>query len=385
MTDTVQALVIGGGIAGGAVAAHLAHAGREAILIERKASPHDKVCGEFISGEAVYYLRGLGIDLAALGAVPVLAVNVHTRGAAVSCRLPFPALSISRRLLDEAILRQAAAGGADLRRGRAVRSMQRVDERWIVELDDGCKIAARDAFLATGKFDLRGWKRPPGHQNDLIAFKLHWRMAQVNALGPCVELFLFPGGYAGIEPVENGILNLCLVIKGRHFAQLGGKWELLLAMLRASFSRLHQALAGAEACWDRPLAAASNPYGFVQSRGDGPWRLGDQAAVIPSFSGDGIAIALHSARMAADYYLSGRSSCEFQSDLARDVTGQVRRATLLSRLLVQPKGQVVAMAFAQMAPVLVRRIGLATRIARRRLRAENQEIVPKAVSQAWAG
>jgi menaquinone-9 beta-reductase len=385
MTDTVQALVIGGGIAGGAVAAHLAHAGREAILIERKASPHDKVCGEFISGEAVYYLRGLGIDLAALGAVPILSVNVHTRRAAVGCRLPFPALSISRRLLDEAILRQAAAGGADLRHGRAVRSMQRVDEGWIVELDDGCKVAARDAFLATGKFDLRGWKRPPGHQNDLIAFKLHWRMAQVDALGPCVELFLFPGGYAGIEPVENGILNLCLVIKGRHFAQLGGKWELLLSMLRANFSRLHQALAGAEACWDRPLAAASNPYGFVQSRGDGPWRLGDQAAVIPSFSGDGIAIALHSARMAADYYLSGRSSCEFQSDLARDVTGQVRRATLLSRLLVQPKGQIVAMAFAQIAPVLVRQIGLATRIARRRLREENQEIVPRAAFQAWAG
>jgi menaquinone-9 beta-reductase len=382
LTDTVQALVIGGGIAGGAVAAHLAHAGREAILIERKASPHDKVCGEFISGEAVYYLRGLGIDLTGLGAVPILSVNVHTRRAAVGCRLPFPALSISRRLLDEAILRQAAAGGADLRRGRAVRSMQRVDERWIVELDDGCKIVARDAFLATGKFDLRGWKRPPGHQNDLIAFKLHWRMAQVDALGPCVELFLFPGGYAGIEPVENGILNLCLVIKGRHFAQLGGKWEPLLSMLRANFSRLHQALAGAEACWDRPLAAASNPYGFVQSRGDGPWRLGDQAAVIPSFSGDGIAIALHSARMAADYYLSGRPSCEFQSDLARDVTGQVRRATLLSRLLVQPKGQVVAMAFAQMAPVLVRQIGLATRIARRRLRAENQEIAQRAAFRA---
>jgi flavin-dependent dehydrogenase len=282
-------------------------------------------------------------------------------------------------VLDEAILLQASAGGAHLQRGRSVRSLRRLDEQWIAELDDGTKVAARDAFLATGKHDLRGWKRPAGRQNDLIAFKLHWRAAaaRIGALGPYVGLFLFPGGYAGIEPVENGILNLCLVVRGSHFARLGGRWEVLLSTLRGNFLLLHQALAGAEACWDRPLAIASIPYGFVQSRGDGPWRLGDQAAVIPSFSGDGIAIALHSARMAADYYLSGRSTSEFQSDLARDVMGQVRRATLLSRLLVQPKGQTVAMAIAQFAPGLVRQIWRGTRIPNRRLVREHQPIETK--------
>lgn len=369
MTDAAHALVIGGGIAGAAAAAHLARAGRDVILIERMAGPHDKVCGEFISGEAVHYLRGLDIDLAALGAVPISAVNVHTSRAAVGCHLPFPAVSVSRRALDEAVLRQASACGADLRRGCTVRSLRRLGERWTVELDDGGRIAARDVFLATGKYDLRGWKRPPGRQNDLIAFKLHWRVtaAQISALGPRVALFLFPGGYAGIEPVENGILNLCLAVRRSHFVRLGGRWNALLAMLRAAFPPLHRTLADAEACWQRPLAVGWIPYGLVQGRGDGPWRLGDQAAVIPSFSGDGVAIALHSARMAADYYLSGRKSWEFQSELARDVAGQVRRATLLSRLLVQPEGQLVAMALAQMAPGLVGRIGRGTRIPGRRL------------------
>jgi flavin-dependent dehydrogenase len=377
--DVVHALVIGGGVAGGAVAAHLARTGREVILIERKPGPHDKVCGEFISGEAVHYLRGLGIDLTALGAVPISTVNVHTPRAAVGCTLPFPAVSISRRALDDAILQQASAGGADLRRGRAVRSLRRLDQRWIAELDDGSNIVAMDAFLATGKHDLRGWKRPPGRQNDLIAFKLHLRIvaAQISALDSRVELFLFPGGYAGIELVENGLLNLCLVIRNGHFARLGSGWDALLSMLRAKFLRLHHVLAGAEACWDRPLAIASIPYGLVQSRADGPWCLGDQAAVIPSFSGDGIAIALHSARMAADYYLSGRSNSEFQSDLARDVMGQVRRATLLSRLLVQPAGQVGAMALGQMAPSLVRQIGRGTRIPRGRLLGGLQQVEPR--------
>jgi flavin-dependent dehydrogenase len=115
------------------------------------------------------------------------------------------------------------------------------------------------------------------------------------------------------------------------------------------------------------MAIASIPYGFVQARGVGPWRLGDQAAVIPSFTGDGIAIALHSARMAADYYLSGKGCSAFQGDLARDVTRQVLRASLLSRLLALPKAQATAMAFARLAPSLVRHIACATRIPSRRL------------------
>jgi flavin-dependent dehydrogenase len=365
---TADVVVIGGGIAGGAVAAHLAHAGRRVVLLEREAGLHHKVCGEFVSGEAMCYLRGLDIDLASLGAVPIAAVNIHTPRAAAGCALPFPAVSISRRTLDDAVLRRASAEGAEVRRGHAVRSLHRQNARWIAELGDGGRIAAGDAFLATGKHDLRGWRRPPGRQNDLIAFKMHWRAAAATGdAGACVELFFFPGGYAGIEPVEGGVLNLCLAIRRGHFVRLGGKWEELLSMLRAKFARLRQLLDDAEALWPRPLAVGFIPYGFVQSRNDGPWRLGDQAAVIPSFSGDGIAIALHSARMAADYYLLGRSASEFQAGMAHDVAGQVRRATLMSSLLVRPEVQAVAMALAQMAPGLVGQIGRGTRIPGQRL------------------
>jgi flavin-dependent dehydrogenase len=93
-----------------------------------------------------------------------------------------------------------------------------------------------------------------------------------------------------------------------------------------------------------------------------PWRLGDQAAVIPSFAGDGIAIALHSARLAADIHLAGGSAWEFQQRLARDVAAQVRRATRLSRLLVYPPAQAVAGIAARLVPDLVAGIAQVTRI-----------------------
>jgi len=367
MAMSAQALVIGGGIAGGAVAAHLARAGRSVVLIERKAGPHHKVCGEFVSGEAADYLRDLNIDLESLPAVRLSALRLYARREMVTARLPFPAFSVSRRALDEAVLCAAAAYGADVRRGHSVRSLRPCDRGWTAGLDDGSKVTAEDAFLATGKHDLRGWKRPPGRQNDLVGFKLHWRLtaAQAIALGTSVELFLFPGGYAGLELVENGAANLCLVVRQPQLARLDNRWDLLLAGLRSDFLVLHQRLANSEPCWDRPLAIASIPYGHVQGGGSGPWRLGDQAAVIPSFSGDGISIALHSARLAAKCYLAGQMGSEFQARLAAEVTSQVRRATLISRMLVRPEGQAIAMAAARMFPNIIGRVARSTRIPSR--------------------
>ena len=49
--------------------------------------------------------------------------------------------------------------GAEVRRGRAVRSLQSHGRVWVAELKDGSKVSATDVFLATGKHDLRGWKR----------------------------------------------------------------------------------------------------------------------------------------------------------------------------------------------------------------------------------
>jgi hypothetical protein len=109
-----DALVVGGGIAGGALAAHLARAGRHVIVIERQPGPRDKVCGEFISAEAAYYLRELAIDLNALGAFAISSVRAYTEKHAASAPLPFEAFSISRRTLDEAVLRRALSWGAEV-------------------------------------------------------------------------------------------------------------------------------------------------------------------------------------------------------------------------------------------------------------------------------
>lgn len=361
----IDAIVVGGGLAGAAVATRLAAAGREVVVLERERGPHDKVCGEFLSHEAGAYLGALGVDLGGLGAVPISALRLAERDTLTTVTLPFPALSLSRRVLDEALLARAVAAGATVQRGARVAALTRMDDGHHARLADGRVVSARAAFLATGKHDLRGWRRPAGLQDDLLAFKLHLRLApgQALALDRHVELALFTGGYAGLAPVEGGRANLCLLVRRRRFAALDHTWEGLLAAVRKESPHLDARLRGAEAGSARPLALSWIPYGYIRRRADGLFRLGDQAAVIPSFAGDGMSIALHSAALAAQAYLAGRGADSFQRQLARDVTPQVLLATGLSHGLVRRPTQVLLAALARMAPGLVAAIAARTRVS----------------------
>lgn len=365
MISTLQAVVVGGGPAGSALATRLARAGREVVLFEREAGPADKVCGEFLSREAESYLASLGISLEALGAAPIAALRLYEGRHVATAALPFAAWSLSRRALDEALLARAAAAGATIRRGVKVTGLSRCPAGFRVQLGDGAAVEAGAAFLATGKHDLRGHPRGGGLQDDLLAFKLYFRLApwQAAALDGHVELLLFEDGYAGLSPVEAGRANLCLVVRRRRFAGLGQRWDGLLAALRAEAPHLDARLDGAAPCWPRPLALSAIPYGHVRRRSSGIWYLGDQAAVIPSFSGDGMSIALHSAALAASTYLAGGRADAYQRRLARDVTGQVLLATGLSYGLVRRPVQVALSAAARLLPGLMAAVASRTRVS----------------------
>jgi flavin-dependent dehydrogenase len=355
----MTSVVIGGGLAGAAVAIRLAQTGRDVMLLEREAGAHDKVCGEFLSFEAVDSLRALGLEPLDLGAVAIRALDVCVGARRSRSVLPFPALSLSRRVLDEALLSRAAAVGAQVRRGVRATGAERLGDAWTVRTVLG-DMAASDVFLATGKHDLKGAGRPPGRQNDLIGFKVHLKLAE--PLGPSVELHLFRGGYAGLEPIEDGVANLCLVVRKSVLAAAGGSWDGLLTGLRRQCPHLEARLDGATALSPRPLAIAAIPYGYVRTSSDGLWRLGDQAAVIPSLAGEGMAIALRSARLAADFAVAGHTPDAFQRALAGELRAQVGRATLVSRMIVTPLGPALVGAALAVAPSLAAMVAKGTRL-----------------------
>lgn len=361
-----ECLVVGGGLAGSMAALRLAEAGRETLLLEKENGPHHKVCGEFVSAEAAAYLRSAGVDPAGLGAALIHRLRVSTGRSLAETELPFPALSLSRCVLDEALLQRAIAAGATVRRGVNVDMLHRESGRWTADLAGDESLEARALFLASGKHEVRGWRRDESAttvQDDLVGFKMHWRQAeeQIANLRDWMELYFFRGGYGGLALVEREVANLCLVVRRRVLRRLGG-WLALLEHLQREDRMLAVRLAGATALWPKPLAISSIPYGYIAEPDPGLWRVGDQAAVIPSFTGDGMSIALHSASLAAQMYLAGERAEKYQQQLADTLQRGMRVATLLSRASVNPVARLIAPPVLRSFPNSMRWIAEATRI-----------------------
>jgi flavin-dependent dehydrogenase len=372
-----EALILGGGVAGCAAAIALARKGRRVTLIEREPTPRHKVCGEFLSGEALDDLHALGIDVASLGAVPIDHVRLAAARRAAEAPLPFPAASLTRKALDTALIAEATAAGVCIERGRSVQALDHTTAKlWQATLDDGTTREAPTVFLATGKHDLRGHARPEDPQR-WVAFKMYFRLAPAQAaeLARTSELMLYPGGYGGIQPVEDGMANLCCVVQQRFLPRGGHPWQNFLAKMQRDCPHLAMRLAGAEPLLDRPIAITHIPYGYLRrTTEDGLYCIGDQAAVIPSFTGDGISIALHTARCAVAAYLAAEPAPLFQSKLRSALLDQMRLAEFAADGLNNSLARAVLPFCLRVWPGVMRMTARLTRIA------QHSAVVPDIVA-----
>lgn len=370
---TGDILVAGGGLAGGAAATWLARAGRRVRLLERELYPGHKICGEFLSWEAQAWLADLGLDLDAMGAARIDRVRLIAGDIVAEAPLGFEARSLTRLRLDAALLELAAAAGVEVVRGCQVRELAA----------DGTVVTSHGAerpatlLVATGKHGLRGLPRArEGTLDHQLGFKTYFRLLpdERARLAGVVELILFDGGYAGLQLVERDQANLCFLVAPERFRRAGGQFAPLLADLAGSSPHLARRLAGAVPLLDRPLAISNMPYGFLWRPGPAAnpavWPIGDQASVIPSFTGDGMGLALHGARLASRALLAGEPAAAYARRLVSDAQGPVRRASQLQRGIGEaPARHLLLARLARLCPPLLTLGARVTRLSAARLKA----------------
>lgn len=315
MRDVV---VVGAGPAGSTLAVALARKGWDVLLIEREAFPRHKVCGEFLSPDAQDTLHQLGLlrHLTTLAPVPLTHANLITpAGTALRTALPGQAWGLSRYAMDAALAAAARRQGATLWTGTTVTAWQARGNYYDVQLrgaGQAATITARAVIVACGRHSLAGlpprtaaskrlsgWRRCVGVKGHYTGIKMP----------PQVELFLFAGGYVGINPIEGERANVCMLIDYQGFVRAGKSVAGVIAAVARWNGAFGRRLNGA-----RPVPGTASAVAPVDTeRCAAAWAglpcLGDTAAMIPPLCGDGIAMALRSAMLCAplaDAFMRGR-------------------------------------------------------------------------------
>lgn len=354
-------LILGAGPAGCAAAIVLSRAGARPLLVDRDAVPRDPLCGGFLSWRTAERLAALGVEVAALGAHRVDELVLHHGSDGAHVRLPAPSWGLSRHALDSALRRAALAQGADF----VAERIRRIEGT--VVHGESREWQADSLFLASGKHDLPGVGRPRADTDPALGLRVRLPPdpARTHLIGNRIELHLFRSGYAGIVLQEHGSANICLALRKSLLGQAGGAPRVLLDRLAAENPAFAARLDGMPD--DTAIESiGAVPYGWIaRETYPGRFRLGDQAAVVPSLAGEGIAFALASGTLAARAWLDGGPAAapRYQRAFARRARLPVALAGLLWRQAERDAGARWIAASATRWPVLARIAARLTRIA----------------------
>jgi menaquinone-9 beta-reductase len=362
-------LVLGGGPAGCLAALTLVRGGIPCRLLERNTEAVDKVCGEFLSPEAVVRLDALSFPWARAQTATIRTLRLENHGRAVSIRLPFEGRSVARSFLDGWLLQAARDAGVDVELGVHVRDVARVGDHFELAAA-GRTLLAHTLVLATGKHGLGEFHpRFPASGPSVLGWKMnfhHLGPGLHRALHETLGLFLFDGGYGGISRVADDAATVSLLVQPTILQQHRETPLALLHALKDGVPLLAQVLAEADFVWDRPKTIANLPYGHCEA-GAKPnlFPVGDQFAVLPSFTGTGMSFAMATGELAARHILASPSAASpfLYAEEARAMAHRVLRYAMpLHRLLQRPAFARVAMTALGWVPQLMPMIARRTRV-----------------------
>jgi len=300
-------IVAGGGLAGSAAAATLARAGVAVTILERDTFPRDKLCGEFLSGESRHVLQEIGcLDQILKHTPPEIDAMrfVSPRGKDLLVPLPFPALGVSRKLLDHTLLQHARCCGAGVREALEVRAL--------FPGENECEVVARptgsredERLSAPVVIATYGRRAAPDQsmerpfitrQSPYVGLKRHFHAgAAGETLGRMGEMYLFAGGYCGVARVERDEVNVCMLVR-RELLTAGAEtgWDSVVEAIAARSSPFRERLESLGGPASEAKVVAQISFETKEATHGPVFFAGDATGMIAPLCGDGQAMALES-------------------------------------------------------------------------------------------
>jgi flavin-dependent dehydrogenase len=338
-------IVIGAGPAGTSAAISAAQNGARVLLLERGRFPRHKVCGEFVSAESLEFLSNLlgakqkrSLD----GAIRIPHTRIFLDGRTVQTSIDPPAASFARFDLDIALWQSAEALGVDARAQVTVNKIDQKNNATFVVNTSAGDFESKAVVNATGR-----WSNLTTKPAENGSARMKWLGVKGHFSGPShgksVDLYFFEGGYCGVQPVDlvedspsRNRVNACAMVRAD------------IAISLAEVFTKHPALHERTRNWQglsNPVSTSPLIFRKPQPVLDGILMVGDAAAFIDPFVGDGISLALRSGGLAAECllpFLKGSSSLKNATQTHEQAYEQkfgpiFRASSRIRRMLTLPK------------------------------------------------
>ncbi|WP_324674916.1 NAD(P)/FAD-dependent oxidoreductase [Hymenobacter sp. GOD-10R] len=342
----MDVLIIGGGLGGLTAALDLAARGHEVTVIERKKFPFHKVCGEYVSNEVLPYLRRLGADPGVLAPAQLTRFLLSSpAGRTLTTSLDLGGFGVSRYSLDHYLYQLAAERGVVFHQAATVTDVtfDSTADHHQVQLADGRQLTARVVLGAYGKrtnLDRQLQRAFFQQRSPYLGVKYHLRLAYPRDV---IALHNFADGYAGISAIEDDKFCFCYLTTRQNLKKHGT----IPAMEKQVLARnplLRHILQEAEFLYPQPEVINEISFASKSCIEDHVLMCGDAAGLITPLCGNGMAMAIHGARLVAqrthEFLLGqlGRTAMEnhYRHDWHQQFAARLRVGRLVQRLFGQP-------------------------------------------------
>ncbi|WP_417429218.1 NAD(P)/FAD-dependent oxidoreductase [Halpernia sp.] len=335
-TKNSQILIIGGGLAGLTSAIHLTKLGFSVIVIEKNEYPKHKVCGEYISNEVLPYFKWLDIKIEKLKPTHITDLQFSSEsGKMINSKLPLGGFGISRYSLDFALYQKAISQNCKIIQEQVNEIIFKEDFFEII-LSNGEVLKSKVVLGSFGKrsnLDLNMKRSFLNKKSPWLAVKSHYNGEFPNDL---VGLHNFKGGYCGVSKVENNLLNICYLTDFKSFKKFKNIEEFQQKVVQKN-PHLKKILQNSEMVFDKPLTISQICFDEKENVENHILMIGDSAGLIHPLCGNGMAMAIHSAKLAseevAEFLNEKISRKKMENNYSKNWDGNFKSRLKFGRLL----------------------------------------------------
>jgi flavin-dependent dehydrogenase len=316
-------IIAGGGLAGLVNAIQLARAGLQVVLVEKKHYPFHKVCGEYVSNEVLPFLHSMGIEPEKLGAstITMLQVSSPSGKRVLNTDLDLGGFGLSRYVLDEHLYKTALAAGAEFILGKSVEKADFAEDSFQVELSDGRMLQSRlfiGAFGKRSRLDKQLNRPFINQRSPYIGVKYHVHTDFPKHL---IALHNFKDGYCGVCAIEDNKYNMCYLTTRDNLKQYGSLEEMELQTLYKN-PFLKEIKQNAEFLYEKPEVINEISFAPKQAVEAHILMSGDTAGLITPLCGNGMAMAIHSAKILSEQVIAYFTQHQSREQLEKEYTRQ---------------------------------------------------------------